>query len=109
MPTGQNAIREKLYAGLYLQTQRQTRFWGWSRRGLASLRSDETERSTMGLAAWLRQAHARLDNDETSPLDRESSTVPSQLATEFDAKQSPRNNRRLEFVCNRRMIGLLIR
>ena len=85
------------------------RFWGWSRRGWGSLRSDEAERSTMGLAAWLRHAHARLDNDEVSLLDAENATAPSPLATEPGAKQSPRNNRRLEFVCNRRMIGLLIR
>lgn len=109
MPTGQNAIRDKLYAGLYLQTKQQTRFWGWSKQGWGSLRSDETERSTMGLAAWLRQAHACLDNDESSPLYAENATVSSALATEFDAKQSPRNHRRLEFVCNRRMIGLLVR
>lgn len=109
MPTGQNEIHERPYAGLYLQTKRQTHFWGWSRRGWGRLRSDEAERSTMELAAWLRQAHARLDNDESALLDTESATVSSPLATGFDAKPSPRNNRRLEFVCNRRMIGLLIR
>ncbi|HKV92771.1 MAG TPA: hypothetical protein VJW20_09505 [Candidatus Angelobacter sp.] len=108
MPTGQNEIQNNLYAGLYLQTKRQTRFWGWSRRGWGSLHA-ETERSTMGLAAWLRQAHACLDNDECSPLNAESTTEPLNLATEFGAKQSRRNHRRLEFVCNRRMIGLLIR
>lgn len=108
MPTGQNETPNKLYAGLYLQTKQQMRFWGWSRRGWGSLHA-ETERSTMGLAAWLRQAHARLDNDESYLLDAESTTAPQQLATELDAKQSPHNHRRLEFVCNRRMIGLLIR
>ncbi len=108
MPTGQNEITNKLYAGLYLRTQNQTRFWGWSRRGWGSMHA-ETERSTMGLAAWLRQAHACLDNDESSPLDAENANAPSPLATELDAQQSPHNHRRLEFVCNRRMIGLLIR
>lgn len=109
MPTGQNEIENNLYAGLYLQTKRQMRFWGWSRRSWGSLRTNETERSTMGLAAWLRQAHAYLDNDESFPRDAENATVPSPLATELDAKPLPRNHRRLEFVCNRRMIGLLIR
>lgn len=33
MPTRQNEIPNKLYAGLYLQTKQQMRFWGWSRRG----------------------------------------------------------------------------
>ena len=109
MLTPQKDAPVRPFAGLYLRTQSQTRFWGWSSRGWGSLHSTKTERPTMGLAAWLRQAHARLDNDESSPLGIESATVSSQLAAELDAKQPPRNNRKLEFVCNRRMIGLLIR
>ncbi|HZS25970.1 MAG TPA: hypothetical protein VFB76_01970 [Candidatus Angelobacter sp.] len=108
MPTGQNAVRDKLYAGLYANKTANA-LWGWNSRCWGSMRSDETERSTMGLAAWLLQAHARLDNDDSSPLDAENATVLSPLAIELDAKQSPRNHRRLEFVCNHRMIGLLIR
>jgi len=109
MLTPQKDAPVRPFAGLYLRTQSQTRFWGWSSRGWGSLHSTKTERPTMGLVAWLRQAHARLDNDESSLLDAENATVPSPFATEFDAKQPPRKNRRLEFVCNRRMIGLLIR
>ena len=60
--TSDNASKVRLYAGLYMRTKKQTRFWGWGSWGLGSLRAAESERPWAGLAAWLRQAHARLDH-----------------------------------------------
>jgi hypothetical protein len=54
------------------------------------------------LAAWLRQAHAELD-------DPGANEAPSLTPHEHDARQSPHEHRKLQFVCNRRMIGLLFR
>jgi hypothetical protein len=111
MLTTQDGIRIKLYAGLYLRTQRQTRFWGWGSGGWGRLRTNETERSWAGLAAWLRQAHARLDRIpallQALP---EAGTAPSpaQLLPQAGEQPRRRTRRKLQFVCNRRWIGLLI-
>jgi len=60
--TSENASKVRLFAGLYMRTKKQTRFWGWGSCGWGSLRAAESERPWAGLAAWLRQAHARLDH-----------------------------------------------
>lgn len=64
--TTHNGSKVRLYAGLYVRTKKQTRFWGWCSRGWGSwawgsLRVAEAERPWTGLAEWLRQAHERLD------------------------------------------------
>ncbi len=112
MQMPQNDAPAKPFAGLYLRTQRQTRFWGWSSRGWGSLRDVEAERPVKTLAAWLRLAHERLDGDRSPVPDlpsRPSTIFPAQYADEHEAAQLLRKNRRLQFVCNRRFIGLIIR
>jgi len=107
----ENATQIRLYAGLYLRTPRQTRFWGWTSWGWRKLRTLEVERPWAGLAAWLRQAHARLDrNPALLPTVSETAMgpAPAQLVTESDEQPRPRQRRKLQFVCNRRQIGLLI-
>jgi hypothetical protein len=112
MMTLQNTITARLYAGLYLRTQRQMRFWGWSNRGWGSMHSAEAERPVPDLASWLRLAHTTLDRDR-SPLpdlpSAPSAFFPAHHAEEQEAKQQARPNRRFQFVCNRRMIGWIIR
>ena len=76
--TTHNGSKVRLYAGLYMRTKKQTRFWGWGSWGLgskvwaskvwASLRAAEAEaveaeRPWGALAEWLRLAHARLDRN----------------------------------------------
>jgi hypothetical protein len=76
--TTHNGSKVRLYAGLYMRTKRQTRFWGWgwgggarkrwASKGWASLRAAEAdvagpERPWAALAEWLRLAHARLDRN----------------------------------------------
>jgi hypothetical protein len=102
-----NAIPAKPFAGLYLRTRRTARFWGWSNLGWGSLHSAEKERPVTDLAAWLRLAHASLDlpNLPSPP----SASSPAQHVDECEAAQPARTNRRLQFVCNRRMIGWFIR
>jgi hypothetical protein len=83
--TTEDASKVRLYAGLYLRTKKQTRFWGWGSQGWGSkgwrswrwrsLRAVEGERPWSGLAEWLRQAHARLDRnalEEPAPARLES-------------------------------------
>jgi hypothetical protein len=70
--------KTRLYAGLYIRTRKQTRFWGWGSNGWGrskwgswksgswkseSLCAAEVERPWAGLAEWLRLAHARLDRN----------------------------------------------
>ena len=112
MRTAHNETTARAYAGFYASTQRQVRFWGWSSRGWGNLRDAELDRPVKTLAAWLRQAHEHLDSDRCSLPDlprRSNATFPEQNADEHEAAQQPRKNRRLQFVCNRRFIGLIIR
>jgi hypothetical protein len=110
MQTPQNEIPARLYAGLYLGTRQQKRFWGWSSRGWGNVSTTEAARPLKTLAAWLRLAHAQLDGNRAgSPATEDTATFP---AIHFDierAGQQSGKNRRFQFVCNRRMIGLLIR
>ena len=101
MQSPQNDASVRPFGGLYLRTQDQTRFLGWSSRGWGKLHSTAAK-PVQNLADWLRLAHAQLD----SPACGEELAPP---ASEHDAQHSPRELRKLEFVCNRRMIGLLIR
>jgi hypothetical protein len=110
MPIKQNEIAAQPYAGLYMRTQRQTRFWGWSSRGWGSLHSAEAERPVKDLAAWLRLAHASLDGERSpvpAPRNMSSATAAAQDDNQFQPQS--RKERRLQFVCNRRFIGLVIR
>jgi hypothetical protein len=112
MMTPQSTIPARLYAGLYLRTQRQMRFWGWSNRGWGSLHSAEAEGPVKDLASWLHLAHARLDGDRSPLPDLPSTpdaTFSAQPADKHEAPQTARTNRRFQFVCNRRFIGLVIR
>jgi hypothetical protein len=66
--TTHNGSKVRLYAGLYMRTKKQTRFWGWASKGWARLRAAESEaaeaeRPWAALAEWLRLAHARLDQN----------------------------------------------
>jgi hypothetical protein len=91
----------RLYAGLYLRTPKQTRFWGWSSKGWSgkgwwskgwasnkwaswgwgSLRAVEVERPWAGLAEWLRLAHARLDGNSVQ--------LPAQPNTQIEGSLTP--------------------
>ncbi len=110
--TAQDGTKTNLYAGLYLRTRKQTRFWGWSNARWGGLSAAARERPLGSLAEWLRLAHATLDRDR-SPLpdlpSASSATFPAQSADEHEAAQGARKNRRLQFVCNRHFIGLVIR
>lgn len=99
MPIPQNEIPARLYAGLYLGTGQQKRFWGWTSRGWGKLTSSAASRPVQSLGEWLRQAHAQLDGPASCETSEHS---------EHDAQPSG-DQPRLRFVCNRRMIGLLIR
>src|SRR6476660_9547000 len=81
--TTNNGNKVRLYAGLFMRTKKQTRFWGWGSWGLGSKRwgskvwrskvwgglrtaeseAAEAERPWGALAEWLRLAHARLDRN----------------------------------------------
>jgi hypothetical protein len=80
--TTNNGNKVRLYAGLYMRTKKQTRFWGWGSWGLgkvwrskvwgglrtaeseaADARAAEAERPWGALAEWLRLAHAQLDRN----------------------------------------------
>jgi hypothetical protein len=69
--TTSNGNKVRLYAGLYMRTKKQTRFWGWGSWGSklwGSLRSAEAEaveaeRPWGALGEWLRLAHAQLDRN----------------------------------------------
>jgi hypothetical protein len=75
--TTNNGNKVRLYAGLYMRTKKQTRFWGWGSRGLgkvwrgkvwgglrtAESEAAEAERPWAALAEWLRLAHAQLDRN----------------------------------------------
>src|SRR5262249_59493728 len=92
MMTKANAAPIRFYAGLYLRTQRQTRFWGWSSWGWGKLRAIEAERPWAGLASWLRQAHARLDGNPAllAPSQTGLASAPAQLLSEGDEPQPRR-------------------
>lgn len=110
MMTKENAGQITLYAGLYLRTQRRMRFWGWSSRGWGKVRAFEAEGPWAALADWLRQMHARLDRSPVSlPAVSETgiAPAPAALLPKVEPKQ-PRRRRKLQFVCNRRLIGLVI-
>ncbi|HKD80086.1 MAG TPA: hypothetical protein VKH81_10355 [Candidatus Angelobacter sp.] len=102
MPTPQNEFPARLYAGLYLGTGLQRRFWGWTSHGWEKFTSPAVSRPVQTLAEWLRQAHAQLDGSNSVEA-----CMPH--PPEPDAHQLSRNHPRLQFVCNRQMIGLLIR
>ena len=102
MLTPQNDAIVKPFAGLYLRTQGQMRFWGWSSRGWATLHSTVAKSPAQNLADWLREAHAQLDDPTPSE-------TPVPATQERATQKSPGNQRKLQFVCTRHMIGLLIR
>ena len=112
MLTQQDEIPARPYAGLYLGTRQQKRFWGWTNRGWGALRNTRTKHPPKDLAAWLRLAHAGLDGDKTPPPaspETISTAASVQDAREEQTPQPSRRNPRLQFVCNRHMIGLLFR
>lgn len=111
MPTAQTELPARLYAGLYVRTQKQKRFWGWSSQGWGSLRNTETHRPLRDLASWLRLAHERLDSDRApvAVLQETPRTAATMQLNEPQPRQQLRKSSRLQFVCNRHMIGLLIR
>ena len=109
MMTAENGAPIKLYAGLYLRTPRQTRFWGWSSWGWRKLRAIEVEHPWAGLASWLRQAHARWDgNPALLHEPSEAGIASARLLAEGDEPQPRRKRRRLQFVWNRHLIGLVL-
>jgi hypothetical protein len=115
MLTTHNDVQARLFAGLFLRTPRQTRFWGWSSLGWnslgwGSLRGSAPQPPLTSLGAWLRRAHAELDGVATnhSPETEDTQSL-AQYSIVGGAEQSSRKHRRLQFVCNRRGIGLLIR
>ena len=61
MATAQGARKPRLYAGFFLRTKNQTRFWGWGRQDSTNAPAAETERPLPSLAEWLRTAHSLLD------------------------------------------------
>jgi hypothetical protein len=110
--TAQDGTKTNLYAGLYLRTRKQTRFWGWSNARCGGLSAAVRERPLGSLAEWLRLAHATLDRDRSPVPDipsTPSAFFPAPRVDEHEAAQRARKNRRLQFVCNRHFIGLLIR
>lgn len=72
--TTQAVHKPRFYAGFYLRTRRQVRFWGWGNR-IEDTREDTRKRerasaaglaqSRSALADWLRMAHAVLDNQSS--------------------------------------------
>lgn len=68
MATTQDVREPRFYAGLFLRTKNQTRFWGWGKKKLDSVSRVEAESPWTGLADWLRAAHALLD-DKTCGVD----------------------------------------
>ena len=74
----QRPMKPRFYAGLYLRTKRQVRFWGWSSRGWGNSTEGKREwesasaafgQSQSALADWLRMAHSLLDGKPAeSPL-----------------------------------------
>jgi hypothetical protein len=59
--TTQDVRKPRFYAGLYLRTKRQIRFWGWGKREWESASIAEAAQSRWALADWLRMAHSLLD------------------------------------------------
>lgn len=110
MQTSQNETTVRPFAGLYLRTPGQTRFWGWSSRGWGKLHgAAAASRPVLNLAEWLRQAHERLDDDSASFPAQPGTPKSAALIQEPSYQHQPRNNRRFQFVCNRHMIGWVIR
>ena len=64
---------KEIYAGRYLRTMKQARYWSWFRgqgkKKLTNVSEAETERPWAGVAEWLRAAHSLLD-DKTVVLTR---------------------------------------
>ncbi len=94
-----NETPARPYAGFCLRTKRQMRFWGWSSHGWTKLHRTAAKVPVQNLATWLRQAHAQLDFPATG----------EELAPPTQTRDAQQQNRKFELVCNRRMIGLLIR
>lgn len=109
MQTAHNETTARPFAGLYLRTRRRMRFWGWSSRGWQSLRHDEAEHPLKTLAEWLRQAHERLDGSSAFPAQPGGSKATASTQEEPGSQLEPQNNRKFQFVCNRHMIGWIIR
>jgi hypothetical protein len=92
----------KFYAGLYLHTPHQVRFWG-----LGEPATRATEKPWAPLAEWLRAAHSLIDSaGEASPA-APAEVNPTAAAREESAPGT--HKRRLRFVCNRRFVGFVIR
>jgi hypothetical protein len=88
--TMQEGSKARLYAGLYVRTRKQTRFWGWCSKGWGSLRAVERERPWAGLAEWLRLAHLRLDRNTAelpAPPDAQIATSPAHGAPQREAQE----------------------
>jgi hypothetical protein len=108
----QDGTQTNRYSGLYLRTRKQTRFWGWSSAEWSGLNAAEHERPLGSLAEWLRQAHLRLDREaDALPAisDTRIADSAAQCAPECGTPAQPRRGRKLEFVCNRRFVGWIIR
>jgi hypothetical protein len=95
----------RLYAGLYVRTRKQARFWGWGSNGWGrwkwgswkwgSLRPAEVELPWARLAEWLRLAHARLDRNAAELPAQPSTQIEASLtqgALEHDAQERSRKN-----------------
>jgi hypothetical protein len=116
----------KFFAGLYLHTRNQTRFWGWGRpafyraqqRQQQSLATDEAERPWSALADWLRLAHASLvkkgsaDSEGKTPelsAPALQTDLPAAPLAPAAAPEGGRTTRGIRFVWDRKFIGFVIR
>jgi hypothetical protein len=115
MATTQDARTPGFYAGLFLRTKNRTRFWGWGNPGWGEEKSANTpaaemERPSPSLAEWLRMAHSLLDAKTVAPPSRSGAPGSSHKSDPANAASEPEDEtRQAGFVCNKRVVGLVIR
>ncbi len=104
------------FAGLYLRTPKRTRFWGWGQPPLPAVAAPD-EKPFAAVGDWLRAAHSLFGSDRPERAHAQSSTGPAassstspEAARAFvagEARQPLERKRRLRFVCNRHVIGVV--
>jgi hypothetical protein len=114
MATTQDARKPGFYAGLFLRTKNRTRFWGWGNPGWGEEKSANTpaaemERPSPSLAEWLRMAHSLLDAKTVAPP-RSGAPGSSHKSDPANVASEPEEETgQAGFVCNKRVVGLVIR
>lgn len=103
----------RVYAGIYLRTKKQTHFWGWGMTDRESPPPPEVEQPRPALADWLRMAHSLLDGKKAETPMQSNTLAGTAQREESNQPYSPSEQLgetlRVRFVCNKRVVGLVIR